>query len=156
DLRQRRRSARARGASHRLLRRRAGHRLPLRRLEAVAHPRPAAGGRGAGRVPPGIDPPRRRVGQHGGVRRGAAPARLRGPRRGQAAAPPHVATGAARVTRIRSRLLVLGALALALVALFAAPASAHASLLSTDPSSGGVYDTPPKAITLRFDEGVEV
>jgi len=27
---------------------------------------------------------------------------------------------------------------------------AHASLLSTDPSNGGVYDTPPKAVTLRF------
>ena len=40
--------------------------------------------------------------------------------------------------------------------LFAAPASAHAALLSTDPSNGGVYDSAPKAITLRFSEGVEV
>ena len=54
------------------------------------------------------------------------------------------------------RLLALGALVVALVAVFAAPASAHASLLSTDPSSGGVYDKPPTAITLRFTEGVEV
>jgi copper transport protein len=54
------------------------------------------------------------------------------------------------------RLFALGALVAALVALLAAPASAHASLLSTDPSSSGVYDTPPKAITLRFTEGVEV
>ena len=54
------------------------------------------------------------------------------------------------------RLLALGALVVALIAVFAAPASAHASLLSTDPSNGGVYDTPPKAITLRFTEGVEV
>ncbi len=59
-------------------------------------------------------------------------------------------------TRAFRRLLALGALVVALVALLAAPASAHASLLSTDPSSGGVYDSPPKAITLRFSEGVEV
>ena len=51
------------------------------------------------------------------------------------------------------RLVALGALVVALVAVLAAPASAHASLLSTDPSNGGVYDTPPKAITLRFNEG---
>lgn len=54
------------------------------------------------------------------------------------------------------RLLALLALAAALVVAFAAPASAHATLLSTDPSSGGVYDTPPKAVTLRFSEPVEV
>jgi copper transport protein len=54
------------------------------------------------------------------------------------------------------RLLALGAIVVASVALFAAPAGAHASLLSTDPSNGGVYTTPPKAITLRFSEGVEV
>lgn len=54
------------------------------------------------------------------------------------------------------RLVALGALVVALVAVLAAPASAHASLLSTDPSNGGVYDTPPKAVTLRFSEGVEV
>ena len=54
------------------------------------------------------------------------------------------------------RLVALSALVVALVVVFAAPASAHASLLSTDPSNGGVYDTPPKAITLRFSEGVEV
>ena len=54
------------------------------------------------------------------------------------------------------RLLAFGALVVALLALFASPASAHASLLSTDPSNGGVYDKPPTAITLRFSEGVEV
>ncbi len=54
------------------------------------------------------------------------------------------------------RAVALGALVVALLAVFAAPASAHASLLSTDPSNGGVYDTPPKEITLRFSEGVEV
>ena len=54
------------------------------------------------------------------------------------------------------RVVALGALVVALVMLFAAPASAHAELLSTDPSNGGVYDSAPKAITLRFSEGVEV
>ena len=53
------------------------------------------------------------------------------------------------------RLVALGALVVALVVVLAAPASAHASLLSTDPSSGGVYAKPPKAVTLRFTEGVE-
>ena len=54
------------------------------------------------------------------------------------------------------RVVALGAVVVALVMLFAAPASAHAELLSTDPSNGGVYDSAPKAITLRFSEGVEV
>ena len=55
------------------------------------------------------------------------------------------------------RVVALGALVVALVVVFAAPASAHAELLSTDPSSGGVYtSTPPKAVTLRFSEPVEV
>jgi copper transport protein len=54
------------------------------------------------------------------------------------------------------RVLALGALVAALVVALAAPASAHATLLSTDPSSGGVYDTSPKAVTLRFSEPVEV
>lgn len=57
---------------------------------------------------------------------------------------------------VGGRVLAMAAIVTALVALLAAPASAHASLLSTDPSSGGVYDTPPTAITLRFTEGVEV
>ena len=59
-------------------------------------------------------------------------------------------------SRVTRRLLALSALVVALVALLATPASAHASLLSTDPSNGGVYDTPPKAVILRFNEGVEV
>ncbi|MFN8027044.1 MAG: copper resistance protein CopC [Acidimicrobiia bacterium] len=36
------------------------------------------------------------------------------------------------------------------------PASAHASLLSTEPSPDGVYASSPSAITLRFSEPVEV
>jgi copper transport protein len=54
------------------------------------------------------------------------------------------------------RLAAFGALVVALVVLLAAPASAHATLLSTDPSNTGVYDKSPSAVTLRFDEGVEV
>jgi copper transport protein len=54
------------------------------------------------------------------------------------------------------RLVALVALVVALVVVVAAPASAHAELLSTDPSNGGVYDKPPTAVTLRFSEGVEV
>jgi copper transport protein len=54
------------------------------------------------------------------------------------------------------RVVALGALVVALVVVLAAPASAHATLLSTDPSNGGVYTTPPKAVTLRFSEPVEV
>jgi copper transport protein len=54
------------------------------------------------------------------------------------------------------RLLAFGALVAALVVVLAAPASAHASLLSTDPTNGGVYDKPPTAVTLRFSEPVEV
>jgi copper transport protein len=57
---------------------------------------------------------------------------------------------------VTRRVAAFGAVVVALVVLLAAPASAHASLLSTDPSNGGVYDNPPKAITLRFSEGVEV
>jgi copper transport protein len=42
------------------------------------------------------------------------------------------------------------------VVLFPSPASAHATLVSTDPGSGQVVDTPPKAITLRFNESVQI
>jgi copper transport protein len=63
------------------------------------------------------------------------------------------------VIRTRSRihaLLAVAAVAAALVVLLPSPASAHASLVSTDPGSGQVVDSPPKAITLRFNEGVQV
>ena len=54
------------------------------------------------------------------------------------------------------RLLALGALVVALVVVAAAPASAHATLLTTDPQNGGVYDKPPSQVKLRFSEPVEV
>jgi copper transport protein len=54
------------------------------------------------------------------------------------------------------RLLALGALVTALVVVLAAPASAHATLLTTNPTNGGEYDKPPKQVSLRFSEPVEV
>jgi len=42
-----------------------------------------------------------------------------------------------------------------LVVLFAAPASAHASLVSSDPSPNAVLATPPSRVVLHFDEQVE-
>jgi copper transport protein len=54
------------------------------------------------------------------------------------------------------RAVALGALVVAAVAALAAPASAHAELVSTDPTNGGVYDTSPLAVTLRFTEPVQL
>jgi copper transport protein len=39
---------------------------------------------------------------------------------------------------------------------WAAPASAHATLIGTAPAADGVIDAPPEAVELRFDEPVEV
>jgi len=61
-------------------------------------------------------------------------------------------TPARRLTRLVALLALVGAVVTAM----AAPASAHASLLSTEPSSDGVYASSPSAITLRFSEPVEV
>ena len=69
------------------------------------------------------------------------------------------ATYRAFVSRGRSKLralLAVAAVAAALVVLLPTPASAHASLVSTDPGSGQVVDSPPKAITLRFNESVQI
>ena len=146
-LRQRRRPAGAHRAPHRLVRRRARRRVPLRGVEAVAHPRPAAGRRRAGRVPGRVVVARRRRGEHRGrsVRRSTS-LDFVGLVGGLAAEPAGAATGAARMTR--PRLESAASLALGRARrrvgrrVFAAPASAHATLLSTDPSNGGVYDTP--------------
>jgi copper transport protein len=54
------------------------------------------------------------------------------------------------------RVLAVAALVVALVAFLASPASAHATLLTTTPQAGGIYDTPPGAVSLRFNEPVEV
>ena len=57
----------------------------------------------------------------------------------------------------RGRLLgaaVVGGLAMTIVVLLAAPASAHAVLVQTTPSQGAVLTTPPRVVSLRFDEQV--
>ena len=52
------------------------------------------------------------------------------------------------------RLLGLVVLVAAGLTLWAAPASAHASLQSTSPAQDEVVQTPPKAVVLTFDETV--
>lgn len=52
------------------------------------------------------------------------------------------------------RLLAAAAVVLVALGLLAAPAAAHAQLVSTTPSSGAVLDTAPTEATVRFDEGV--
>ena len=46
--------------------------------------------------------------------------------------------------------------ALALVVLGAAPASAHAELIDTDPAEGSVVETAPATVTLTFNEPVRL
>lgn len=66
-------------------------------------------------------------------------------------------TGGAVVTRARAvRVTAVLAGALALVALLAGPAFAHAQLVGTDPAPGQVLTKRPSAITLRFSENVQV
>jgi copper transport protein len=52
------------------------------------------------------------------------------------------------------RVLALGAVVGALVALPALPASAHAMLRATTPADGAVLDAPPSEVTLDFNEPV--
>jgi copper transport protein len=54
------------------------------------------------------------------------------------------------------RLLAVAALVVTLVVVGASPAFAHATLVSTEPTNGGVYDKPPSDVLLRFNEPVEV
>lgn len=77
-----------------------------------------------------------------------APPARRATARARAAALPAASTAAGRA------LAVLAALLLALaVLLVAAPhASAHNSLLGTDPADGSTVATPPTHITLTFDQ----
>ena len=58
--------------------------------------------------------------------------------------------------RTASRFSAAAALALLAVALLAAPAAAHASLLSSDPSAGSVLTSAPKRVSLSFSENVRV
>ncbi|HEX5585710.1 MAG TPA: copper resistance CopC family protein, partial [Acidimicrobiia bacterium] len=54
------------------------------------------------------------------------------------------------------RAFAFTAFVVVLLGITAIPASAHATLLSVDPQPGGVYDTSPSAIDLRFNEPVEI
>lgn len=71
-------------------------------------------------------------------------------------------SSSARSARRYPALLVGGAraavalVALALVLLGAAPASAHAELLETDPAEGAVVETAPESVTLTFNEPVRL
>jgi len=56
----------------------------------------------------------------------------------------------------RLRLLLAAVLALGAVLLGAAPASAHASLLSTEPVGGTAVATSPERVVLRFSEAVQI
>jgi len=54
------------------------------------------------------------------------------------------------------RPVVAALAALALVLLGAAPASAHAELLGSDPAEGAVVETAPSEVTLTFNEPVRL
>ncbi len=61
-----------------------------------------------------------------------------------------------RPSRPLPRRLLICAIAAVLAALAAVPgASAHAVLIATDPSAGGVADESPTRVLLRFNEPVE-
>ncbi len=53
------------------------------------------------------------------------------------------------------RSVAVAGLAVMFVIVGASPAFAHATLLSTEPTNGGVYDKPPSEVKLRFNEPVE-
>jgi copper transport protein len=61
-----------------------------------------------------------------------------------------------RSPRVLRRSAALAALAAGFVVLLATPAFAHAVLLQTTPGEGAVLTTPPKAVSLRYDEQVTV
>ncbi|PUA82758.1 CopD family protein [Nocardioides currus] len=58
------------------------------------------------------------------------------------------------VARPRTLPLLLAVLAAAWVLALAAPASAHATLISTDPAQGAVLESAPERLLFTFDEGV--
>jgi copper transport protein len=59
------------------------------------------------------------------------------------------------VTRRRKRVAAVLGAAAAVVVLTATPASAHATLLETDPAAGEVLEEAPRTVTLTFSEAVE-
>jgi copper transport protein len=69
------------------------------------------------------------------------------------------ATSLRRTTHVRraaGRTLGVLALVVAAAAMSAAPASAHAELVSTDPAADTVVATAPSLVTLRFSEPVDI
>ncbi|USQ76456.1 copper resistance CopC/CopD family protein [Ornithinimicrobium cryptoxanthini] len=58
--------------------------------------------------------------------------------------------------RVGTRLVILLALIVIPMAALAGPAQAHASLVSSDPVADTLYDVGPEAVTLEFNEPVEV
>jgi copper transport protein len=62
----------------------------------------------------------------------------------------------AKPARLVVRALVGASAAVGMIVLAAAPVSAHAVLLSTNPVDGAVLPTPPSEVVLRFDEAVEI
>ena len=61
-----------------------------------------------------------------------------------------------RSPRVVGRTAALAALAAGFVVLLATPAFAHAVLLQTTPGEGAVLITPPKTVSLTYDEQVSV
>jgi copper transport protein len=57
---------------------------------------------------------------------------------------------------MRTRVGAFAALVVTLLVVMAGPASAHATLLTTQPAAGVVYQKPPADVSLRFNEPVEV
>jgi copper transport protein len=57
--------------------------------------------------------------------------------------------------RTATRVGAVAAIAVGLVLVVAAPASAHADLLESDPASGAVLTEPPTSVTLTFTEPVD-
>jgi len=55
-----------------------------------------------------------------------------------------------------ARAAAVSVLAVGVLILVAAPASAHAVLLQTTPGEGAVLTTPPTSVSLRYDEQVTV
>ena len=58
--------------------------------------------------------------------------------------------------RAALRIGAVAAITVGLVLAFAAPASAHADLLESDPPSGAVLTEPPRTVTLTFTEPVDL
>lgn len=58
--------------------------------------------------------------------------------------------------RVLGRLAIAGVLAFVCLLLSAGPASAHASLIGTDPAEGQIFDSAPAAATFTFDEPVRL